>query len=135
MTTPPKQIGTSYERRVADYAAGKPWLLPWDRAPLRGTADLLDISGSLPDGWLVGCKAITRRGNLADRLSGAMEQNRAAMANLERMYPGRASGVVPVQIVQRQGYPVGRSYAVMEFDQFLSVVLMRREWNAILEAG
>jgi len=128
-----KAVGTAWERRIADYAAERG--LPWDRAPLRGVNDLLDLSGTLPDGWLVGGKGITRKGNLADRMSDAMNQCRTAMANLRRIYPGAAGDVIPVQIIQRQGFPTGRAYAVMEYDEFLSLVLQRREWRGRREAG
>ena len=126
MTNPPKARGTAWERRVADHAAAAG--LPWDRAPLRGSSDLLDIVGCLPDGWLIGCKAISRRGNLADRMSKAMDEGRAALANAARLYPGRTSDVIPVQIVQRQGFATGRAYAVMEYDEFLRLVQMRHKW-------
>ena len=133
MTNGPKDRGTAWERRVADHAAAAG--LPWDRAPLRGSNDLLDIAGSLPDGFLVGCKAISRKGNLADRLSAAMEQGRQALANLDRLYPGHSGGVIPVQIVQRQAYPVGRAYWVMEYDDGLRLVQRLRELRYRLETA
>ncbi len=127
MSNPPKERGTAWERRVVDHAQERG--LPWERAPLRGTADLLDVQGCLPDGWLVGCKAISRRGNLADRLSAAMNEARAARERLPKYFPSAADGVIPVQVVQRQGYPVGRAYVVMEYDDFLSIVKFRRYWS------
>ena len=128
MSNPPKERGTAWERRVVDHA--KAAGLPWERAPLRGTADLLDVQGCLPDGWLIGCKAISRRGNLADRLSAGMNEGRAAVERLPRLFGQPADGVIPVQIVQRQGFPVGRAYVVMEYDEFLGLVTARREWKA-----
>lgn len=127
MSNPPKERGTAWERRVVDHAQAAG--LAWERAPLRGTADLLDVQGCLPDGWLVGCKAISRRGNLADRMSAGMEEARAARARLPRIFPGLEDGVVPVQVMQRQGYPVGRAYVVMEYDPFLDLVAERRKWR------
>ncbi len=125
MTNPPKERGTRWERIVADYAASKG--LPWDRAPLRGTADLLDMSGVIPDGWLVGCKAISRQGNIADRLSTGMNEAQAALERLRAITP--ADDVVAVQIFQRTGKPVGRAYVVMEFDPFIDLVKQRRAWR------
>lgn len=113
----PRETGTAWERRVADYAAAKG--LPWDRAPLRGTADLLDIQGSLVMGWLVGCKA--KRKGSGDRLSEAMTEARKAWVRA-----GSEPWVIPVQIIQRPGYPVGKSFTVMETDDFLQIVMMRR---------
>ncbi len=139
MSNPPKERGSAWERRVVDRAqeAG----LPWDRAPLRGSADLLDVQGCQAGGFLIGCKAISRSGSLADKLGPAMVQGRRAAENWMRLHAaaGRAapqwSGiaeeirglgpgeVVPVQIIQRSGYPVGQAYAVMEYDAFLRLAV------------
>lgn len=110
-------MGTAWERRVADFAAGMG--LPWDRAPLRGTADLLDIQGCVPMGWLIGTKA-KRRGS-DDRLSEAMNEARAAH---RRLGPAGRE-VIPVQVMQRPGYPVARAFAVMEYGDFLWLVVDR----------
>ena len=115
-----------WERAIA--AEARKHGLPWERRLRTGdNSDMLDIDGPLPDGWLIGGKAVSRRGNLADRMSGAMEQCERALANLEQKYPGKSADVIPVQIVQRQGYQPARAYAVMEYRHLLRLVLMRRE--------
>jgi hypothetical protein len=119
----PKEAGTAWERRVVDFAAGMG--LPWDRAPLRGTADLLDVQGCVPMGWLIGAKA--KHKGSGDRLSEAM--NEAAAAR-KRLRPPNA-GVIPVQVVQRPGYPVGRGFAVMEYSDFLRLVIERNQHRVI----
>src|ERR1700679_217501 len=48
----PKRAGRTWENVVV--AEGQAAGLPWDRAPLRGKRDLLDVTGCLPGGWLVG---------------------------------------------------------------------------------
>jgi hypothetical protein len=119
----PKRAASRFERDVADYAAARG--LPWDRAPLRGARDLLDITGSAAAGFLVGCKGITRGKDIKQRLSEAMEQGRQAVNNWHRLKirpPGTPAEVVPVQIMQRSGYPTAKAYAVMEYDDFLTVV-------------
>lgn len=128
MSNPPRERGTAWERRVVDHAQAAG--LPWERAPLRGTQDLLDVQGCLPDGWLVGCKAISRKGNLADRMSRAMNEADAARLRAADKYPGLAVDVIPVQVVQRQGKPVGTAYVVLGYDEFLALVLERRKWMA-----
>ena len=128
MTNPPKERGTAWERRVVDHAQAAG--LPWERAPLRGTADLLDVQGCLPDGWLVGCKAISRKGNLSDRMSRAMNEARDALLRVSERWPAMAHGVIPVQVVQRQGMSTGRAYVVMVYDDYLTLVLERRKWQA-----
>jgi hypothetical protein len=118
----PKETGTAWERRVVDFAAGMG--LPWDRAPLRGTADLLDVQGCVPMGWLVGAKAKRMGSDPGDRLSEAMNEARTAWERL-----GRPSEVVPVQVVQRPRYGVSRAFTVMEYADFLWLVLQRQEWE------
>lgn len=117
VTNRPKERGTAWERRVADHAQAAG--LPWDRAPLRGSADLLDLTGCQSAGFLVGCKAISRSGSLADKLGPAMVQGRRAAENWYRMSDQE---VLPVQVIQRSGYSVGEAYAVMEYDAFLRLV-------------
>lgn len=123
----PRQRGTAWERRVVDYAQAQG--LPWERAPLRGTQDLLDVQGCLPDGWLVGCKAISRKGDLGNRLSTAMNEADAARLRALDKYPGLAGELIPVQVVQRQAKPVGMAYVVLEYDEFLALVVERRKWR------
>lgn len=105
--------------------------LPWERR-LRGGdhADMLDIDGPLPDGWLIGGKAIGRTVDMGDRMSSAMAQCDRAMTHLAARYgESLASGVIPVQVIKRQGKPAGRAYAVMEYRYLLDLVVERRKWR------
>jgi len=167
------QAGPRWERTVADYARDA-WGLPWDRAPLRGSRDLLDIQGCLPAGFLVGCKAIRRKKSAADwlaeqeeaqpryraalidvyedltaaynagrqatfgaKISEAMDQCDRALVNLGRVSTKdahghlvvRSEGVVPVQVMQRSGYPPGKAYVVTELDYFLDLAVRRQKWR------
>lgn len=123
----PREQGTRWERQVVDYLAAR-YELPWDRAPLRGRKDLLDVQGSLPDGWLVGCKA--KGPNAPLKLNEAMNETRAAVGRLpEHMQ----SGVIGVQVLQRPRYPVGRAYVVLELDDFARLVGERRLWTPVLQ--
>lgn len=125
----PKEQGTRWERIVADYAARRGF--PWDRAPLRGTRDLLDIQGCVLDGWLIGCKSLQRGKTLGIRLSEAMNEAQKAKRNLNGLLPARrglAADVIPVQVLQRTGHLPGRAYVVMEYDDFLRLAEMRRDW-------
>jgi len=122
-----KRKGTAWERRVADYAHARGF--PWDRAPLRGSRDLLDIQGCLPDGWLIGTKNLSPE-TLQARLSDAMNQCRRAVDNLLVLYPPpMQQDVIPVQVVQRRNHRTGRAYVVLEFDDFLRLAEMRRDWD------
>ena len=130
------QAGPRWERTVADYARDA-WGLPWDRAPLRGTRDLLDIQGCLPAGFLVGCKAIRRGTSFGQKISEAMDQCDRALVNLGRVSTKDAhghlvvasEGVVPVQVMQRSGYPPGKAYVVTELDYFLDLAVRRQKWR------
>lgn len=120
----PKKAGTRWENTCVTYAFGRG--LAWDRAPLRGKRDLLDITGSLPQGLLVGCKAVENGKWLGQRMSQAMEQGNHALANLaETKGDAIADGVVPVQLLQRPGYPVERAYAVTEYRYLLDIAKER----------
>lgn len=129
------RTGSTWERVVADYAASAG--LPWDRAPLRGTRDLLDIQGSLPGGWLVGCKGIRRGTEFGAKISGAMDQCDRALLNLRHPYKtdgnGRllveSNGIIPVQVMQRSGYPTGKAYVVLQLDHFLDLAVRRQKWR------
>jgi hypothetical protein len=116
-----RERGTAWERRVADYFAARG--LPWDRAPLRGTGDLLDIAGCLPMGWLVGCKA--RGPGKPVRLNEAMDEAAAAVNRV----PDGFDGVIGVQVVQRPQHSVGDAYVVMTADDFTDLVLERWAWQ------
>jgi hypothetical protein len=131
------RAGPNWERLVADYAADRG--LPWERAPLRGSRDLLDLQGTLPAGFLVGCKAITRKGaaSFGAKLSEAMDQCDRALVNnghpSQRDGNGRlfvaSLGIVPVQVMQRSGYPVGKAYVVTQYDYFLDLAARRVKWR------
>ena len=132
------RAGATWERIVADYAADRG--LPWDRAPLRGNRDRLDLTGTIPAGLLVGCKAITRRGaaSFGAKISEAMDQCDRALVNMghpsERDGNGRlfvaSMGIVPVQVMQRSGYPVGKAYVVTQYDYFLDLARERAKERA-----
>jgi len=130
------RAGSQWERIVADYARDH-YGLPWDRAPLRGTRDLLDMQGCLPGGWLVGCKAIRRGTAFGQKISEAMDQCDRALLNLGHPHTrdgnGRilvaSQGIVPVQVMQRSGYPAGKAYVVTELDYFLDLAVRRQKWR------
>jgi len=131
------QAGSRWERIVADYARDQ-FGLPWDRAPLRGTRDLLDIQGCLPAGFLVGCKAIRRGTVFGQKISEAMDQCDRALVNLgyQAHKDGQGhllvvnhGGIVPVQVMQRSGYPPGKAYVVTELDYFLDLAVRRQKWR------
>ena len=130
------RAGPTWERTVADYAVGR-YGLPWDRAPLRGTRDLLDLQGCLPAGFLVGCKAIRRGVQFGAKISEAMDQCDRALVNIGRPSSrdgnGRllvdCGGIVPVQVMQRSGYPPGKAYVVTELDYFLDLAVRRQKWR------
>ena len=130
------RAGPAWERTVADYAAER-YGLPWDRAPLRGSRDLLDLQGCLPAGFLVGCKAIRRGSVFGAKISEAMDQCDRALVNIGRPSSrdgnGRllvdCGGIVPVQVMQRSGYPPGKAYVVTELDYFLDLAVRRQKWR------
>ena len=137
------RAGARWERTVVDHMHDE-YGFPWDRAPLRGRRDRLDVTGCLDFGWLIGCKAIHRGVTFGQRVSEAMAQCDAALVNVGRpATPGRsgpheylvvdAGGIVPVQIMQRSGYPVGKAYAVTQLDYLLN--LARERADADREAG
>jgi hypothetical protein len=135
------RAGPAWERKVADYAHDD-YGLPWDRAPLRGARDRLDISGCIDDGWLVGCKAIHRGVNFGQRISEAMTQCDQALVNIGRPAEHDRRGflvvdsgrVVPIQVMQRSGYPVGKAYVVTQLDYILRLAVARRALEAELAA-
>lgn len=129
----PKRAGREWENAVVAHANYRGFA--WDRAPLRGARDLLDITGSLPDGWLVGAKSLTTGARMDERISEAMQQAHRAMDNLAARGLGdlpRSStvhiidDVIPWQIMQRRGHPVGQAYAVTEYDWMLRLCELRR---------
>jgi hypothetical protein len=130
------RAGPNWERLVADYAHDV-YGLPWDRAPLRGTRDLLDLQGCLPAGFLVGCKAIRRGSTFGTKISEAMDQCDRALINLGRPAGkdgnGRlhvdSGGIIPVQVMQRSGYPTGKAYVVTELDYFMDLAVRRLKWR------
>jgi hypothetical protein len=126
------RAGARWERAVADYAA-EAYGFPWDKGPQRARRDRLDITGCLPYGWLIGCKAIHRGIVIGQRLSEAMDQADQALINVGRPAIRDRRGfllvdngpIVPFQILQRSGYPIGKAYAVTEFDYFLRLAVER----------
>lgn len=131
------RAGARYERAIADYGHDQ-YGLPWDKAPLRGRRDRLDITGCLDDGWLVGCKAIHRGVTFGQRISEAMDQCDQALANIGRPAEAKRAGphsflevdngrVVPVQVMQRSGYPTGKHYVVTQLDYLLRLYAERRD--------
>ena len=130
------RTGPKWERLAVDHAAAAG--LPWDRAPLRGARDLLDTQGCLPGGWLVGYKGIRRGTSFGEKVSEAMDQCDRALVNIGRPVTrvgdrGRlvveCGGIVPVQVMQRSGFPVGKAYVVTEFDYFIDLALRRQKWK------
>ena len=125
------RTGAVWERIVADYCADAG--LPWDRAPLRGNRDLLDLQGTLPAGFLVGCKGIRRGTTFGEKINEAMNQCDRALINLKHPYTRNgngllivaSNGIVPVQVMQRSGYPAGKAYVVTQLDYFLDLALER----------
>lgn len=121
-----KRAGRDWEKQVA--AAGQAaGFRAWDVAPLRGRRDLLDITGCIPDGWLIGAKSVQRGVPMSAKLWAAMDQAAAALGNLPRSTD--PAGITPVQVVQRSGQPIGRAYAVTELDWFLRLAVERRQWH------
>lgn len=131
------RAGARYERAVADYCH-EVYGFPWDKAPLRGRRDRLDLTGCLDYGWLIGCKAIHRGVNFGQRISEAMTQADAALVNVGRPAEEARSGphkylvvdsgrIVPVQVMQRSGYPTGKSYVVTQLDYFLRLAQERAD--------
>lgn len=128
------RAGPRYERDVADYAHDV-YGFPWDKAPPRGRRDRLDITGSLDYGWLIGCKAIHRGVQFGARISEAMTQADQALVNVGRPFEQDPRGflvvdsgrIVPVQVMQRSGYPIGKHYAVTQLDYLLRLAQERAE--------
>ena len=126
------RAGARYERDVADHCHDD-YGFPWDKAPPRGRRDRLDLTGCLDYGWLIGCKAIHRGVTFGQRISEAMDQCDQALINIGRPAQRTPRGllvvdngrVVPVQVMQRSGYPIGKHYAVTELDYLLSLAAER----------
>jgi hypothetical protein len=125
-----------WERKVAAQARRRG--LPWERRLRLGdNHDLLDMDGCLPGGWLVGCKGISRGVTFGLKISAAMDQCDRALVNLARpaVKDGHghlvvdSGGIVPVQVMQRSGYPVGKAYVVTEYDYFLDLAVEREKWK------
>lgn len=129
----PKRAGREWERAIVAYAnetAGT----TWDHGPLRGRRDLLDVTGCIPGGWLVGAKSKERGVSPFRKISEAMDQGARALEHLPEAaralgFGAPAHDVIPWQILQRPGAPVGRAYAVTEFDHMLTLVRLRRDWD------
>lgn len=125
-----------WERTVVAHAQERG--LPWERRLRLGdNHDLLDVDGCLPGGWLVGCKSIRRGVAFGAKISEAMDQADRALVNIGRPHTrdghGRlrvdAGGIVPVQVMQRAGFPPGKAYVVTEYDYFLDLAVQRRDWS------
>jgi hypothetical protein len=130
----PKRAGRVWEASIITYANTE-YGMRWDKGPLRGARDLLDVTGCLPAGWLVGAKAKERGTTGGYRLTDAMDQAARALDNVPKV--ARSLGfaapdvadVIPWQVFQRPGSPVGRAYAVTEFDHMLRICQMRYDWD------
>ena len=130
------RAGARYERAVADYCHDD-YGFPWDKAPLRGRRDRLDITGCLDYGWLIGCKAIHKGVPFGTRISEAMTQCDSALVNVGRHAEPDRQGrgylvvdsgrIVPVQVMQRSGYPIGKHYVVTQLDYFLRLATERAD--------
>lgn len=121
----PKRAGRQYEQQVVAHAQERGFP-NWERGPLRGVRDLLDLTGTLPEGFLVGAKSTERGVDTTAKLNEAMMQCDAAMTNLEqRGMP--VKDIVPVQIFRRQAWPIGKHYAVTTFDCLLDLATERRD--------
>jgi hypothetical protein len=107
---PSKEIGTNWERTVADYLRYVHGFRGVDRLPLKGRRDVGDIQG-LPD-FLIGCK-----NEKTIRLSTYMNDLRKQKGNLIG-----GEDVVPVEIVKRRGSATGKAYVVCELDEFIPVL-------------
>lgn len=125
---PAKRAGRVWEALVVEH--GQDAGFSWDRGPLRGRRDLLDVTGCLPDGWLIGAKGVQRGVSAAVKLHEAMDQNERAMENLAKARTlVSIDDVIPVQVIQRPGSSIGAAYAVTEYDDFLRLAKMRKEWG------
>jgi hypothetical protein len=128
------RAGAKWERTVVDHMA-EAYGFPWDRAPLRGRRDRLDVTGCLDFGWLIGCKAIHRGVSFGQRVSEAMTQCDAALVNVGRPAEQDRRGflvvdsgrIVPVQVMQRSGYPVGKAYVVTQLDYLMRLARERAD--------
>ncbi len=127
------RAGARWERRAADHAQKNG--IEWDIAKQRGRLDLLDLTGCIGQGWLIGCKAIHRGVPIGTRMWEAMDQANRAMANLAKIPPGtlaRPEHVIPFQLLMRprgkgsDGSP-GKAYAVTEYDYLLELARLRAE--------
>lgn len=125
-----------WERSIAQHAQARG--LPWERRLRLGdNHDLLDLDGCLPGGWLIGAKSIRRGVAFGQKISEAMDQCDRALVNIGRPHQRNghgyvlvdSGGIIPVQVMQRSGYPVGKAYAVTEYDYFLDLAVMRQEWD------
>lgn len=125
----PKRAGRAWEITVVDHANASGRM--WDRAPLRGRRDLLDVTGCLPGGWLVGAKGVQNGVSAAKKLSEAADQSERALDNLPHHY--NRDEVIPWQIIQRPNAPVGRAYAVTDYDYMLKICAMREIWEKAQE--
>lgn len=122
-----KRAGREWEMRVAAEARAAGFTR-WDVAPLRGRRDLLDITGCIPDGWLIGAKSVQRGVPMSSKLWDAMDQAAAALGHLPRSVDPAA--VFPFQIIQRTGAQIGQAYAVTQFDWLLRLARERHQWHS-----
>jgi hypothetical protein len=136
----PNRAGGKWERRVVDYLV-EAYGRNWDRAPLRGRRDRLDVTGCLDDGYLIGCKAITRGVAFGQRVSEAMAQCDQALINVGRPVVDADrrgflvvdSGLImPLQVMQRSGYPTGKAYVVTELDYWARTAVERAELRKLV---
>lgn len=121
----PNRAGREWENKIIDHANARGF--GWQRTRRRARRDLLDVVGSLDDGWLIGAKAVQRGVPMSRKLWAAMDQCHRAIGFLPRNID--ADDVIPVQVIQRSGAGVGQAYVVTEYDWFLRLAAMRRNWK------
>jgi Holliday junction resolvase len=107
VANPSKRKGSAFEKAVAEWLTenGFPYA---ERRVLQGSADRGDIAG-IP-GLVLECKNTREM-----KLSQWMDELRAEKAN--------ARVDTAAVVISRRNHSVGKSYVVMEFDDFLHLIV------------